>query len=104
MWSPVDIDGESIRFRGATKGTNNTSEIIEIGQALMWLWDVDESIDTPAVMLFDSCYATTMVSEWWEPSENIALVMWARKLLADAEATGHTLHWAHVIPLHYGKS
>ena len=47
------------------------------------------------MLLFASCYATNMVSGWWEPSANIALVIWARKLLADVEATSHMVHWAH---------
>jgi hypothetical protein len=36
VWGLVDIGGESIWLCGATKGTNNTREIIiGIGQALM---------------------------------------------------------------------
>ena len=48
MWGPVVIDDDSIWFCGATWGTNNTGEIIGIGQALMWLWDVDEATDRSA--------------------------------------------------------
>ena len=55
MWSPVVIDNDSIWFCEATWGTNNTGEIIGIAQALMWMQDVDEAIDIPAIMLFDSC-------------------------------------------------
>jgi hypothetical protein len=37
-----------------------------------------------------------MVTGRWQPNANIALVEWARKLLADVEATGRTVHWVHV--------
>ena len=96
MWGPVVIDNDSVWFCGATRGTNNTGEIIGIGQALMWLRDVDEATGIPAIMLFDSCYAANMVTGRWQPNANIALVEWARKLLADVEATGRTVHWVHV--------
>jgi ribonuclease HI len=69
MWAPVEIDVDSTWFCSATKGTNNTGEIIGIGQALMWLRDVDEAVDITAVMMFDSCYAANMVTRWWQPNE-----------------------------------
>ena len=70
----------------------------------MWLRDIashatlsaPEIVDAPAVMLFDSCYAANMVTGRWQPNANVALVVWARKLLADVEATGRTVHWVHV--------
>ena len=61
----------------------------------MWLRDVDNSM-TPAVLLFDSCYAANMVSGRWKPNKNIALVSWARKLLKEVEESGRQLHWVHV--------
>ena len=61
MWGPVETDSSSVWYAGAAKGTNNTGEITGIGQALMWLRDIDKS-STPAVMLFDSCYAANMVT------------------------------------------
>jgi ribonuclease HI len=64
MWGPVVNDNDSIWLCGATWGTNNTGEIIGIVQTLMWLRDVDEATDNPAIMLFDSCYATNMVTLW----------------------------------------
>jgi ribonuclease HI len=96
MWGPVVIDNDSIWFCGATRGTNNTGEIIGIGQALMWLRDADEAIDIPAIMLFDSCYAANMVTGRWQPNANVALVEWARKLLADVKPTGRTVHLVHI--------
>jgi hypothetical protein len=73
-------------------GTNNTGKIIGIGQALMWLWDVDEVVDTPAAMMFDSCHAVNVVTGRWQPNANIALLKWARRLMVDVEATGRTVH------------
>ena len=65
----------------------------------MWPQDVDVasggSVDTTAVMLFDSCYAANVVTGRWEPRAKVALVMWVRKLLADVEAMGRTVHWVH---------
>ena len=61
------------------------------GQALLWLRDVDVG-STQAVMLFDSCYAANMVTGRWQPNANVALVEWARKLLANVEATGRKVH------------
>jgi hypothetical protein len=55
-----------------------------------------EATDIPAIMLFDSCYAANMVTGRWQPNANIAMVEWARTLLADVEATGQTVHWVHV--------
>eukprot|EP01052_Picozoa_sp_SAG31_P062695 SAG31_NODE_21666_length_543_cov_32.114865_1_plen_140_part_01 len=104
LWGPVDSDDESIWFCGATRGTNNTGEIIGIGQALMWLRDIaanaelsePSAVMAPAVMLFDSCYAANMVAGRWEPNTNIALVQWARKLLADVTTSGRDIIWVHV--------
>ena len=55
---------------GAAHGANNTSELIGIGQALLWLRDVaahealsaPEAVMAPAVILFDSIYAANMVT------------------------------------------
>jgi hypothetical protein len=55
-------DDVSVWFCGATWGTNNTGESLGIGQARMWLRDVAEATGIPAIMLFDSCYATNMVT------------------------------------------
>jgi ribonuclease HI len=96
MWGPVVIDNDSIWFCGAAWSTNNTGEIIGIGQALMWLRDVDEATDIPTIMMFDSCYAANMVTGPWQPNANVASVERAWKLLADVEATGRTVHLVHV--------
>ena len=104
MWGPVDTDPDSIWYCGANKGTNNTGELIGIGQALMWLRDIasharlsaPEIAEAPAVMLFDSCYAANMATGKWEPNANVALVAWVRQLLADVLAIGRTVHWVHV--------
>ena len=58
--------------------------------------DVDEAVDSPPISMFDSCYAANMVTGRWQPNANVALVEWARKLLADVEATGRTVHCVHV--------
>ena len=71
------------------------SESSRIDQALMWLRDIEQS-NTPAVMLFDSCYAANMVTGRWQPNANIALVEWARNLLKEVEATGRPVHWVHI--------
>eukprot|EP01050_Picozoa_sp_SAG11_P002236 SAG11_NODE_110_length_16199_cov_18.081180_1_plen_282_part_00 len=96
LWGPVETDPDSIWHCGAERGTNNTGEIIGIGQALMWLRDVDES-NTPAAMLFDSCYAANMITGRWQPNKNIALISWAWRLLKEVtEDKGRQIHWVHV--------
>ena len=57
-----------------------------IGQALIWLRDLDKT-DRPAVMLFDSGYAANMVAGRWQPNTNTHVVQWARGLLAEVEQT-----------------
>ena len=32
----------------------------------------------------------------WQPNANVALVMWARKLLVGVEATDRTVRWVYV--------
>ena len=59
---------------------------------MMWLRDAVEVVDTPAVMLFDSCCAVNEVMGRRQPNANIALVEWTRKLLAGVEATGQTVY------------
>ena len=40
-----------------------------IGQALIWLRDIDKS-ERPAIMLYDSGYAANMVAGRWQPNAN----------------------------------
>ena len=104
LWGPVETDAASHWLCGAEKGTHNTSELIGIGQALMWLRDVTAKaelsapsiVETKAVMLYDSAYAANMATCMWKAASNMALVAWVRKLLAEVEETGRTVHWVHV--------
>ena len=50
---------------GATRGTDQTGELNGIGQALMWLRDVDDG-DDAAVIVYDSMYAANMTQEIYE--------------------------------------
>ena len=101
LWGPVETDTSSDWFCGAAKGTNNTGELIGIGQGLMWLQDVAAKatllapniVEALVVMLYDSAYAANMATGWWT---NVALVAWVRKLLAEVEESGRTVHWVHV--------
>ena len=104
LWGPVETDASSDWFCGAAKGTNNTGELTGIGQALMWLRDVAANatlsapsiVKAPAVLLYDSAYAANMATGRWKATSNVALVEWVRKLLAEVEASGRTVHWVHV--------
>eukprot|EP01052_Picozoa_sp_SAG31_P012570 SAG31_NODE_738_length_12447_cov_4.809848_2_plen_164_part_00 len=70
----------------------------------MWLRDVaahatlsaPEIVTAPAIILFDSTYAANMVTGRWQPNANVALVEWARQLLAQVEAGGREVHFVHV--------
>ena len=52
LWGPVETDPGSSWWCGAQRGTNNTGELMGIGQALIWLRDIDKS-ERPAIMLYD---------------------------------------------------
>ena len=70
----------------------------------MWLRDVAAKatlstpslVKTAAVMLYDSAYAANMATSRWKATSNVALVEWVRKLLAEVEESGWTVHWVHV--------
>ena len=53
-------------------------------------------VETTAVMLYDSAYAANMATGRWKAASNVALVEWVRKLLAEVEESGRTVHWVHV--------
>ena len=95
LWGPVVTEEADTYFCGATKGTNNTGELIGIGQGLMWLRDMASNTKGDAVMLYDSGYAANLTTGRWKPNANHALVEWTRKLLAEVEAV-RTVHWVHV--------
>ena len=76
LWGPVVTDPGSSWWCGALWGTNNTGELIGIGQTLIWLRDMDET-DRPAIMLYDSGYAANMVAGRWQPNTNTNVVQWA---------------------------
>ena len=94
LWGPVVTDPGSPWWCGAQRGTNNTGELMGIGQALIWLRDIDKS-ERPAIMLYDSGYAANMVAGRWQPNTNTNVVQWARGLLAEVEKS-RTVHWVHV--------
>ena len=72
-----------------------------IGQALIWLRDLDKS-ERPAIMLYDSGYAANMVTGRWQPNTNTNVVQWARGLLAEVEKS-RTVHWVHVKGHSFGR-
>eukprot|EP01050_Picozoa_sp_SAG11_P010809 SAG11_NODE_1105_length_5858_cov_3.050009_3_plen_241_part_00 len=94
LWGPVKTNPGSPWFCGAEKGTNNARELIGIGQALLWLRDIDTTA-RPAVMLYDSGYAANMTDGRWQPNSNQLLVQWTRGLLAQVKQR-REVHWVHV--------
>jgi ribonuclease HI len=90
LWGPVETNPGSPWFCGAERGTNNTGELIGIGQALLWLRDIDTT-----VMLYDSGYAANMTDGRWQPNSNQLLVQWTRGLLAQVKER-REVHWVHV--------
>ena len=67
-----------------------------IGQALIWLRDIDKS-ERPTIMLYDSGYAANMVTGRWQPNTNTNVVQWARGLLAEVEKSRTV--WAQLLPI-----
>eukprot|EP01050_Picozoa_sp_SAG11_P019541 SAG11_NODE_3128_length_2665_cov_1.692518_3_plen_407_part_00 len=94
LWGPVETNPGSPWWCGAPRGTNNTGELTGIGQALIWLRDIDKT-NRPAAMLYDSGYAANMVAGRWQPNSNQFLVQWARGLLAQVEENRKVI-WVHV--------
>lgn len=95
LWGPVVTEEADVFFCGADRGTNNTGELVGIGQGLMWLRDLAGDTPGEAVMLYDSGYAANVTSGRWKANANHALVAWTRRLLAEVEAV-RTVHWVHV--------
>eukprot|EP00973_Karenia_brevis_P032456 4476761-Karenia_brevis.AAC.1 len=56
LFGPVITDTSSKYYLGASVGSNNTGELTAIGEAMLWLRDIDTS-DLPAIVYVDSKYA-----------------------------------------------
>ena len=44
LWGPIETDPGSSWWCGAQRGTNSTGELMGIGQALIWLRDLDKTV------------------------------------------------------------
>jgi ribonuclease HI len=79
---------------GSMRGTNQTGELNGIGQALMWLRDVDDGTDA-AVVVYDSMYAANMTQEIFEAHCNKEAVEVNIKLLAEVKVVTE-VHFVYV--------
>lgn len=83
-------------WMGARESTNNTGELMAIGEAMIWLRDeAPDNGTTPVTLRFDSYYAANMAQGIWDPKSNEELVAQVRKLTMDVEAK-RVILWEHV--------
>ena len=73
LYTPVITDPRHRCYLGATRGTNNTGELVGIGEALLWIRDYEGSTDD-VVVYVDSKYAAAMVEARWSFSSNVLLI------------------------------
>ena len=64
MWGPVVTDETDAFYSRCSRGTNNTSEMAGIIQALLWLKHVDKTARTAAIC-YDSEWAANMTQGKW---------------------------------------
>eukprot|EP01048_Picozoa_sp_COSAG05_P039055 COSAG05_NODE_19176_length_296_cov_1.309645_1_plen_98_part_11 len=81
MWGPVVTDPSSPYCEGATRGTNNTGELIAIMQGMMWLEQHGKQHANVAVC-YDSFYAANILQGIWKAKENLELVEVGKDLVA----------------------
>ena len=81
LWGPVVTDSSSPYCEGATKGTNNTGELIAIMQGMMWLEQHGKQYANAAVC-YDSFYAANILQGIWKAKGNLELVGVGRDLVA----------------------
>ena len=95
LWGPVETVRTSRWWMGATRGTNNTGELCGIGQALLWLRDVERT-GAAVALLYDSMYAANQAQGLDQCNDNHELVHRVQTLLAEVRASGREICFIHV--------
>ena len=97
LWGPVVLTRERPAFGGASRLTNNTSEVTAILEALRWAVTVDVTSDAPVLIRPDSEYAAkTVAGEWPANDTNRALIGAARTMLERVRDAGRRVWMARV--------
>mmetsp|Transcript_6346 Transcript_6346/g.6562 ORF Transcript_6346/g.6562 Transcript_6346/m.6562 type:complete len:298 (+) Transcript_6346:19-912(+) len=85
LYGNVIIDGSQFSL-GATVGSNNTGELCAIGEALLWLNDVDNSV-IPAIIRYDSKYAAESVQgKYQNAKKNLDLIRNIQRIYAKTQS------------------
>ena len=93
LYVPVITDPRHRCFLGATRGTNNTGELVGVGEALLWLRDYEGTTDD-AVIYVDSKYASAMVEARWSFATNVVLIQCIQHILVQVRAVRNvTFRW-----------
>jgi len=96
LYGPVVTDKNSHLFFGAEGLSNNTGELSEIAEALLWVRDeAPDAGDTPVTIFYDSEYAAELTQQLMNPKKNKALVQTSVDI-AGAVASMRKLEFTHV--------
>ena len=98
IYCPVITDPGHPHFLGAMRGTNNTGELVGVGEALLWLRDYDNNHDDVLIYV-DSTYAPAVVEARWGYKSNHDLISCIQSILVQVRAT-RNVTFKHV----YGHS
>ena len=85
LYCPVITDPGHPHFLGAVRGTNNTGELVGVGEALLWLRDFDATTDDAEIYV-DSKYAAAVTEARWGYSSNHALIRCVQSVLVQVRA------------------
>ena len=98
IYCPVVTDPDHPHFLGAIRGTNNTGELVGVGEALLWLRDYDTHADDVLIYV-DSTYAPAVVEARWGYKSNHELIRCIQSVLVQVRAV-RNVTFRHV----YGHS
>jgi len=82
LYGPVELDVDAADYMGAQVCSNNTGELSAICHALRWL--ADDASSQPAVICYDSEYASNQAQGLHKAHKNVLLSKKSRELLAEA--------------------
>jgi len=82
LYGPVELDVDAPDYLGSQVCSNNTGELSAVCHALRWL--ADDAGSQPAVICYDSEYASNQAQGFHKAHKNVLLSKKSRELLAEA--------------------